>query len=113
MSKSDSTAQGFAHKTGKPNKPNAEFPLFPHATKRWAKKIRGKLHDFGPWDDPDAAPKKYEEQKADLHAGRKPRDPPEGVTVKILCNEFLNHKHAPCSRHPFGKDCGQDVKRDP
>ena len=67
MSKSDSTAPGFA---GKPNKPDPDFPLFPHATKRWAKKSRGKLHYFGPCDDPDGAPKKYLEEWDDLISDR-------------------------------------------
>src|SRR3954471_1267030 len=82
------------HPIVKPSKPYPDFPLFAHATKRWAKKIRGKMHYFGPWDDPDGALKKYLAEKDDLHAGRKPRDQEvsAGVTVKILCNAFLNHK---------------------
>src|SRR5580704_14102220 len=78
--------------SGKPIKPYPDFPLFPHATKRWAKKIRGQLHYFGPWSDPDAALAKYLEQKDALHAGRKPRVEVDGVTVKDVCNAYLNHK---------------------
>jgi integrase len=94
MVKSDSTGSGFTGKPQKPAKPYPDFPLFPHATKRWAKKIRGKMHYFGPWDDPDGALKKYLAEKDDLHAGRKAREQEvsAGVTVKVLCNAFLNHK---------------------
>jgi integrase len=77
----------------KPNKPSPGFPLFPHATGRWAKKIRGKTHYFGSWADPDAALSKYLEQKDSLHAGRKPRPDPDAFTIKDLVNAFLNHKH--------------------
>jgi integrase len=78
----------------KPSKPNPNFPLFPHATKRWAKKIRGRMHYFGPWDDPDGALEKYLKEKDALHAGRKPREVSTGVTVKELANSYLHHKQS-------------------
>jgi|SRR5581483_5558672 len=79
---------------GKPAKPRPDFPLFPHAAGVWAKKIRGKLHYFGPWSDPDGALAAYNAQKDDLHAGRKPRPDASAATVKEVCNAFLNEKQA-------------------
>ena len=86
---SNSSKKGAVHK---PTKPYPEFPLFPHATRRWAKKIRGKLHYFGPWDDPDGALQLYLDQKDDLHVGRTPRSKREGLTIRELCNRFLTSK---------------------
>lgn len=78
----------------KPAKPYPEFPLFAHATGRWCKKIRGQLHYFGPWNDPDAALQKYLAQKNDLHAGRTPRPDAEQLRVKDIANAFLIAKTA-------------------
>lgn len=77
---------------GRPEKPYPEFPLFPHATKRWAKKIRGKMHYFGPWDDPEGALNKYLDQKDDLYAGRVHGVQGDGLTVKDLAIQFLTSK---------------------
>src|SRR5262245_43329819 len=76
----------------KPEKPYPDFPLFPHANGCWAKKIRGRLHYFGPWPEPDAALAKYLAEKDDLHAGRSPRPDPQALTVKDVVNAFLNAK---------------------
>src|SRR5436190_8137881 len=94
----------------KPKKPYPDFPLFPHATRRWAKKIRGKMHYFGPWEDPDGALKKYLEQKDALHSGRKPREVSAGVTVKELCNRFLNTKQVMVDSGELAKRSWQDYK---
>ena len=107
----------------KPRKPYPEFPLFPHATGRWAKKIRGRLHYFGPWRDPEGCLQKYLDQRDDLHAGRTPRMSGDGLTVRDLVNRFLTAKqlqlesqeitsrtfgeyHATCKRliETFGKN---------
>ena len=81
----------------KPAKPYRDFPLFPHATKQWAKKIRGRTHYFRPWSDPDAALAKYLDQRDDLQAGRTPRLTPgdaRGLTMRDLANRFLTTKQS-------------------
>lgn len=78
-------------------KPHKDFPLFPHQTGRWAKKVRGKTHYFGKTaDDPagEAALDLWLEQKDELLAGRKPR--PKGnnaIDVKEVVNRFLAAKN--------------------
>ena len=76
----------------KPEKPNPDFPLFPHATRRWAKKIKGRLHYFGHWDDPDGALDKYLREKDYLHNGKRVPVVTDGLTVGDLCNKFLTWK---------------------
>src|SRR5579871_1373523 len=76
----------------KPAKPYASYPLHAHNAGVWAKKIRGRVHYFGVWADPDGALAKYLEQKDALHAGRTPRPDTEVITVKELANLFLNRK---------------------
>jgi integrase len=90
MSEHHSTSPADSGKTARPAKPYPDFPLTPHPAGYWCKKIRGKIHYFGPWDDPDGALAKYLEQKDDLHAGRTPRAALAALTVKDVANAFLN-----------------------
>src|SRR5579872_4060130 len=80
----------------RPAKPRKDFPLFPHRTGRWAKKIRGKFVYFGKWaDDPkgERAIQKWLDEKDDLLAGREPRPKgDESPTVKFVCDAFLTAK---------------------
>jgi hypothetical protein len=78
----------------KPVKPYEDFPLFPHASGRWAKKIRGQLEYFGSWDDGwQQALDNYQAWKDDLYAGRRPAKSDLGrLTIRGLCNAFRESK---------------------
>jgi integrase len=77
-------------KPTRPAKPYPEFPLTAHPAGQWCKKIRGRIHYFGAWSDPDGALSKYLDQKDALHAGRRPRTAASEVTVKDAANAYLN-----------------------
>lgn len=92
----------MAHSTtkrghGKAVKPRPDFPLFPHATGRWAKKVLGKFHYFGKVaDDPNgtAALEQWLADKDALLAGRIPRRKvdADAVTIQKLVNAYLATK---------------------
>ena len=103
-----STRSGRSRKAApvRPKKPYAEFPLSPHPSGAWQKKIRSKIHYFGWWGHivngkmvcrPDGGAWKealeiYKSQADDLHAGRKPRVKGGGLTVGELRGRFLTVK---------------------
>jgi integrase len=105
MSKSTARASG-RKAVVRPRKPYSDFPLSPHASGKWQKKILGKIHYFGRWarvvnghlervdgDGWKEALELYKSQADDLHAGRTPRvQNLDGLTVAGLCNQFLTAK---------------------
>lgn len=81
------------HQRQKPKKPYPDFPLFPHPCGYWAKKIRGKHHYFGKWNNPSGALATYLDEKDDLYAGRVPQSKrPGDLTLEALCNQYLHDK---------------------
>lgn len=76
----------------KPEKPYPDFPMTAHPNGQWCKKIRGRLHYFGPWEDWQAALQLFLDQRDDLFAGRKPRANGDGVTLGLAMDHFLSAK---------------------
>jgi hypothetical protein len=76
----------------KPNKPRPDYPLYAHASGQWAKRIRGTIHYFGKWADPQAAWEKYAREKDDLYAGRTPSVNGDAFTLRELVNHFLTRE---------------------
>ena len=104
-SKSTGRTRSRKAAVARPQKPYPDFPLSPHASGTWQKKIRGKIHYFGRWgrivcgtmvriegDGWREALDLYKAQADDLHAGRTPRTPTDPFAVADLCNHFLTSK---------------------
>lgn len=94
-----STKSKAGSKPAKHPKPHPDFPLFPHDTGRWAKKVRQKLHYFGKIEgdeDGQAALAKWLEQKDELLAGRTPRVKGDGLSVVDLCERYLTNRKSLC-----------------
>jgi len=99
-----------------PPKPYRDFPLSPHASGAWCKKILGKIHYFGKWgrvfngkltriegDGWQAALTLYQAQRDDLYAGRTPRgNKDDHLTVADLCNRFLTAKQRKLEAREIG-----------
>lgn len=67
-----------------------------HANGQWCKKIAGKLHYFGPWEDPEGAVARYRKHSDDLHKGLDaPTSPSSGeITIEGLANAYLAHRES-------------------
>ena len=91
----------------KPDKPYPEFPLYAHASGKWAKKIEGRIVYFGRWEDPDGALKAFELSKL-----TKPiASVPMGLTVEIACNVFLTARKKSVAEKTLSERSYQDYKR--
>ncbi|HUT01440.1 MAG TPA: tyrosine-type recombinase/integrase [Thermoguttaceae bacterium] len=98
----------------KPAKPYPSFPLTAHNNGQWCKKIRGRIHFFGVWEDPQTALDSYFRQAADLHAGRQPRPSTlsaDALTVKDVCNEYLTHQFRKVEAGEIGPRWLEDCRR--
>lgn len=98
-------------KATKPAKPRKDFPLFAHGSGQWAKKVRGKLFYFGPWDDPKAAESKWDRDKEALLDGRNPEDSHHGDSVGWLCDTFMDSKQLQRDRSELSKRALNDYHR--
>ncbi|MEM7478454.1 MAG: site-specific integrase [Planctomycetota bacterium] len=79
-------------KNERPDKPYPEFPLTASGNGQWCRKIRGKIHYFGPWEDWQNALDNHNQAYPYLKAGIEPPDSFEGLTIAQLCNRFMTHK---------------------
>lgn len=84
----------------RPAKPSPDFPLYAHASGKWAKKIKGQIRYFGTWADHDEALRQYEAFVA-AHMTRPPKRDP-GLTVENAANAYLAAREKDVERGELG-----------
>ena len=94
------------HTKHKPQKPSPEFPLTPHGSGKWCKKIAGKLLYFGTWGDSEGALREYEQFSKGQGDGtgsavKLRRDPPSVPADFPL----YKHKNGQWAKTIRGKKC--------
>ena len=89
-------------KKEKPKKPSKKYPLFAHSNGHRAKKIRGKLHYFGPLDNPKTARANHEEHHARVTLGEGP-EVKGGLTLKELIVRFTLTQQGKLEREHIGR----------
>lgn len=100
-------------KKDKPAKPYDGFPLYAHASGRWAKTIRGKTEYFGKWSDGwKAALERFQNERDDLYAGRRPRATvTDGCSVLDTLNRVLHDKRSHVTSGELLERSWQDYKK--
>jgi len=98
----------------KPSKPYPSFPLTAHNNGQWCKKVRGKVHFFGVWEDADSALQNYLSVAQDLHEGRQPSPiniPAQDTIVKEACNHYLTYQARRAELGEISAQWCEDCKR--
>lgn len=103
-----------------PPKPSPDFPLYPHRSGKWAKKIKGKTTYFGRWADPEGALAEYNALLAKMQASAKLpalRDLPSHsslaprLTVTQAADKFLESKQKAVQRGELSERTLDELKR--
>jgi integrase len=124
MNKSSQSAPTGKAGDDRPAKPYEGFPLFPHRTGRWAKKIKGRFCYYGPWRGVEnggwqAALDEYEKYRDADYTGRaRHPDGNQALTLRELVNRFLTAKEqlrdsgdiTPRTVADYHTVCGRTIK---
>ena len=102
---------GQNRKRVKPKKPYPDFPLTPHQSGKWCKKVRGKLFYFGDWDDPDGALREWLSKEHQIRAHGELATDNSEADIKWLLNAFLDAKELQCDSGDLSQRSYLDYKK--